>query len=124
MAKTRVLARVGIKAKDGELVYYKNGVLYAVKAKRGGTKGAKKKKCSASSAKKKVAPKRTAVSLYNYRKGDKVLVKLTKKTDDTTGWAKGIIAAASSGSSQLVEYKLPGGGLQRKYKNRSELKTR
>lgn len=39
MAKKRLLAKVGIKAKKDELVYYKDGNLYAVKAKRGGTKG-------------------------------------------------------------------------------------
>lgn len=60
MAKARVLAKVGVSAREGELVYYKNGVLYAVKAKRGGTKGAKHK-CSSSGAapaKKKSAPAR------------------------------------------------------------------
>jgi hypothetical protein len=66
MATKRVLARVGVKAKDGELVYYKDGVLYAVKAKRGGTKGAKKKKCAtkkkAAPKKKKAAPKRKAAT--------------------------------------------------------------
>lgn len=39
MAKGRLLAKVGVSGKKGELVYYKDGNLYAVKAKRGGTKG-------------------------------------------------------------------------------------
>lgn len=67
MAKKRVLAVVNVKAKKGELVYYKDGKLIAVEAKRGGTKGAKRK-CSTAkpaakkktAAKKKAAPKRKA----------------------------------------------------------------
>lgn len=60
MAKGRVLAVVGVKAKEGELVYYKDGKLMAVKAKRGGKKG--RKVCSASKPKptKKAAPKKAA----------------------------------------------------------------
>lgn len=40
--KGRLLAHVGVSAKDGEFVYYKDGNLYAVKRKVGGTRGAKK----------------------------------------------------------------------------------
>lgn len=61
MAKKRVLAKVGIKAKKGELVYYKDGVLYAVEAKRGGTKGAKRK-CSTTTTKRKAAPRKKAAA--------------------------------------------------------------
>jgi len=57
MAKARLLAKVGVKGEKGELVYYKDGNLYAVKAKRGGTKGAKRK-CS--TAKKKTAKRKPA----------------------------------------------------------------
>lgn len=51
-AKKRVLAVVGVRAKKGELVYYKDGKLYAVEAKRGGTKGAKRKRACTSSRQK------------------------------------------------------------------------
>lgn len=66
MAKGRVLAVVGVKAKEGELVYYKDGKLYAVKAKRGGKKGRKvctsKPKSTKKAAPKKTAKKRTTKS--------------------------------------------------------------
>lgn len=57
MANARLLAKVGVKGKPGELVFYKKGNLYAVPAKKGGTKGAKRK-CSP----KKSAPKPKAVA--------------------------------------------------------------
>lgn len=62
MAKKRVLARVGIKAKKNELVYYKDGVLYAVERKEGGTKGAKHKCSAAPAKKKKTATKKRAAA--------------------------------------------------------------
>jgi hypothetical protein len=63
MAKGRLLANVGVKAKEGELVYYKDGKLYAVKAKRGGTKG--RKSCAVGKKKKaakKAAPRKKATA--------------------------------------------------------------
>lgn len=63
MAKARVLAVVGVKAKEGELVYYKDGKLMAVKANRGGKKGRKTcgvKKAAKKKVAKKVAPKKMA----------------------------------------------------------------
>lgn len=54
----RLVAKVGAKANKGELLYVKNGDVYAVKAKRGGSKkkkAAKKKPA----AKKKTARRKT-----------------------------------------------------------------
>lgn len=63
MAKKRVIGKLSEKLKEGELAYVKNGTVYAVEAKRGGTKGAKRKKCATkkkAAVKKKSAPKKVA----------------------------------------------------------------